>query len=67
MKIDFKFQISNFKLRLVVSLLLVCSYFLTRLFHLTIIPVFCDEAIYIRWAQVMRAVQSLRFLPLTDG
>jgi len=79
LKIDFKFQIparfdlrsmsgrSNFKLRLVVSLLLVCSYFLTRLFHLTIIPVFCDEAIYIRWAQVMRAVQSLRFLPLTDG
>ncbi|MBI3396998.1 glycosyltransferase family 39 protein [Candidatus Woesebacteria bacterium] len=38
-----------------------------RIYHLTIIPVFADEAIYIRWAQVMRAVASLRFLPLSDG
>ena len=30
-------------------------------------PVFGDEAIYIRWSQVMRAEPSLRFVPLTDG
>lgn len=30
-------------------------------------PVFADEAIYIRWAQVMRAEEGLRFLPLSDG
>ncbi|MCL5409623.1 MAG: glycosyltransferase family 39 protein [Patescibacteria group bacterium] len=30
-------------------------------------PIFADEAIYIRWAQVMKAEPSLRFLPLTDG
>lgn len=47
--------------------ILIFGYLLTRLFHLTIIPVFVDEAIYIRWAQVMRAVSSLRFLPLSDG
>ena len=29
--------------------------------------VFGDEAIYIRWAQVMRAEPGLRFLPLSDG
>lgn len=38
-----------------------------RLYNLTLIPVFGDEAIYIRWAQVMRAEPTLRFLPLTDG
>jgi 4-amino-4-deoxy-L-arabinose transferase-like glycosyltransferase len=38
-----------------------------RLYHLTILPVFVDEAIYIRWAQVMRAEATLRFLPLSDG
>lgn len=38
-----------------------------RLYHLTILPVFADEAIYIRWAQVMRAEPTLRFLPLSDG
>ena len=38
-----------------------------RLFNLTYLPVFGDEAIYIRWAQVMRAEPTLRFLPLSDG
>jgi len=52
---------------LAVGILLSLVYFLTRLFHLTIVPVFCDEAIYIRWSQVMRAESSLRFLPLSDG
>jgi len=41
--------------------------FFVRLYHLTIIPVFADEAIYIRWSQVMRAEETLRFLPLSDG
>jgi 4-amino-4-deoxy-L-arabinose transferase-like glycosyltransferase len=52
---------------IILSSLLVVLYFLSRLINLTIIPVFVDEAIYIRWAQVMRAVASLRFLPLSDG
>ena len=38
-----------------------------RLINLTKIPVFADEAIYVRWSQVIRAVQTLRFLPLSDG
>ena len=41
--------------------------FALRLYNLTIIPIFGDEAIYIRWSQVMRADSSLRFLPLSDG
>jgi len=47
--------------------LLVIVFFLLRLPNLTILPVFADEAIYIRWAQVMRAEPTLRFLPLSDG
>ncbi|HUV71535.1 MAG TPA: glycosyltransferase family 39 protein [Clostridia bacterium] len=50
-----------------VGLLLVVAYFFSRFLNLTLIPVFADEAIYIRWAQVMRAVPSLRFIPLSDG
>ena len=30
-------------------------------------PIFGDEAIYIRWAQVMKAEPTLRFLPMSDG
>lgn len=42
-------------------------YFFLRLPNLTSQPIFADEAIYIRWAQVMRAEPTLRFLPLSDG
>ena len=38
-----------------------------RLYNLTSLPIFGDEAIYIRWAQVMGAEPGLRFLPLSDG
>lgn len=66
----FKFKILNLKLStgiLVFGILLVGLYFFTRLYHLTKLPVFCDEAIYIRWAQIMKSEPSLRFLPLQDG
>jgi len=52
---------------LILLVVLILGYFLTRLLGLTKIPVFCDEAIYIRWAQIMRSVTSLRFIPLSDG
>lgn len=38
-----------------------------RIINLTILPIFVDEAIYVRWAQVMAAEPTLRFLPLSDG
>jgi len=48
-------------------LLVTVFAFLLRYINLTSIPVFADEAIYIRWAQVMKAESTLRFLPLSDG
>lgn len=41
--------------------------FLIRLNNLTTLPVFADEAIYIRWSQIMSQEPTLRFLPLSDG
>ncbi len=41
--------------------------FVIRIINLTILPIFVDEAIYVRWAQVMAAEPTLRFLPLSDG
>lgn len=38
-----------------------------RTYNLNSIPVFVDEAIYVRWSQVMRAEPTLRFLPQSDG
>ena len=54
------------KYYLLAGLVVIFLYFV-RLYNLTLLPVFADEAIYIRWAQVMRAEETLRFLPLSDG
>lgn len=61
-----KFPI-KFKFELVLLSILIGGYFIFRLPNLTSQPIFADEAIYIRWAQVMRAEPTLRFLPLSDG
>lgn len=49
-------------------IVLLALFFMTRLTHLTALPVFADEAIYIRWAQLIRQ-EPLRYisLPILDG
>lgn len=59
--------ISKYKLQLALITIVISVYFALRLPNLTLQPIFADEAIYIRWAQVMRAEPTLRFLPLSDG
>ncbi len=52
---------------IILGTLIVAVALFLRIYNLTKLPVFADEAIYIRWAQVMRAEAGLRFLPLSDG
>ena len=42
-------------------------YFVTRLTNLTVLPIFTDEAIYIRWSQIGTNDAGWRFISLTDG
>lgn len=47
---------------------LAVLYLFTRLYHLsTFLPIFTDEAIYIRWSQIALNDASWRFISLTDG
>ena len=56
------------KLFLTIFLVLIsCLYLYSRIQRIDAIPVFADEAIYIRWSQVIKNVETLRFIPLTDG
>lgn len=49
-------------------LVLACVYFATHLPFLNTLPVFADEAIYIRWAQlILDDWQQYLFFPLNDG
>lgn len=52
---------------LISILIIPLIYFFSRFQNLIAIPIFCDEAIYIRWSQLIRNVETLRFIPLTDG
>lgn len=56
----------NKKLSVLILLILGLAIAL-RTINLDLWPVFADESIYIRWAQVMKAESTLRFLPLSDG
>jgi len=46
---------------------IVVLYFLTRLINYKIVPIFVDEAIYIRWAQLVLNEPANRFISLQDG
>lgn len=47
--------------------ILISLFFLLRLTNILSLPVFGDEAIYIRWSQLIKNVDTLRFVPLSDG
>ncbi len=42
-------------------------YWCSRLINLTIIPIFTDEAIYLRWGQIADSDPRWRFISLIDG
>ena len=59
--------IQKYRFEILIFLAISLVYFLVRLPNLTLQPIFADEAIYIRWAQIMRAEPTLRFVSVTDG
>ncbi len=59
--------IRKYRLPIFLSLIILSLGALLRLSNPTMLPVFADESIYVRWSQVMRSEATLRFLPLSDG
>lgn len=51
-----------------ILLALICFYFLITSYHLLSLPVFADESIYIRWAQlIIDDPKRYLFFPMNDG
>ncbi len=50
-----------------IFLALLLLFLLTRFSSLKALPIFCDEAIYIRWAQIADQNHDHLFISLTDG
>lgn len=57
----------KYRTDILLSLGLLGAYLLTRLYNIMSVPLFTDEAIYTRWAQIARYDASWRFISLTDG
>ncbi|MBP6882413.1 MAG: glycosyltransferase family 39 protein [Candidatus Levybacteria bacterium] len=57
----------TYKLEIFISLILLVLYFTTRILTILQIPIFTDEAIYLRWTQIASQDSSWRFISLTDG
>ena len=59
--------LSRHKLEFFVLALLVILYLASRFYSILALPIFTDEAIYIRWAQIAKQDANWRFISLTDG
>lgn len=55
----------HFVVLLLVGILFL--YILTRISNILALPIFTDEAIYVRWSQIAMNDASWRFISLTDG
>lgn len=42
-------------------------FFFTRFYNILSLPIFTDEALYVRWAQIAKNDANWRFISLTDG
>lgn len=52
---------------ILVFLAITLLYFILRLTNIMSLPIFTDEAIYVRWAQIANQDPAQRFISLTDG
>ena len=59
--------IRKFWLEILATIGILSLYFFLRLINITGLPIFTDEAIYIRWSQIALHDASWRFISLTDG
>ncbi|MCL4382916.1 MAG: glycosyltransferase family 39 protein [Patescibacteria group bacterium] len=55
------------KIEIFAVFVIFVAYFFSRFLSLNNFPIFTDEAIYLRWAQIAKNDANWRFISLTDG
>lgn len=58
---------TKYKIEIFAVLVIIVAFFASRLYNILGLPIFTDEAIYIRWAQIANQDANWRFISLTDG
>lgn len=59
--------ILKYRREIIYAIGIILLYFFTRLTLLNSLPIFTDEAIYVRWSQIALHDPAWRFISLTDG
>ncbi len=57
----------KYKNEIILGIVILLFYLFLRLIYLDRLPIFTDEAIYVRWAQIALNDSFWRFISLTDG
>jgi 4-amino-4-deoxy-L-arabinose transferase-like glycosyltransferase len=57
----------RYRSEIIVLAVLILVYLASRFYSILSLPIFTDEAIYIRWAQIAKQDANWRFISLTDG
>ncbi len=60
-------KLKRFRTPAAVLAVILGVYFVSRLVSIDNFPIFTDEAIYLRWAQIAKNDANWRFISLTDG
>jgi len=60
-------MIKKYKFEIIFGVFIVVLYCILRFYHILNLPIFTDEAIYIRWSQIAKQDANWRFISLTDG
>lgn len=59
--------VKKYPLEIIASLVIILLFIFSRIYNVTSLPIFTDEAIYLRWAQIAKNDANWRFISLTDG
>ncbi|MBI2614064.1 MAG: glycosyltransferase family 39 protein [Candidatus Levybacteria bacterium] len=59
--------IKKYRIQILVLAALTLIYLVSRFYSILSLPIFTDEAIYVRWAQIAKQDANWRFISLTDG
>lgn len=60
-------KLKKHRIEIIALLIIAVSYFALRFYNIMSLPIFTDEAIYVRWSQIARYDANWRFISLTDG
>lgn len=60
-------QLKKYRAEIILGTVLLALFVASRLFRIMSLPIFTDEAIYVRWSQIAKQDASWRFISLTDG